>query len=81
MNMKTKKDLLYALANRIGGEDGARLHEQLKVKTPFDDVLNRTMSDEDFATELKKLENDLPKAFVRALRVAIEQPGSWGLPN
>jgi hypothetical protein len=78
---KTKRDLLHAVADKIGGEHGERMRTALKRKTPFDDILDRTMSREAFVSEMKRLESDLPKAFAKMKTMDWEKPGTWGLPN
>ena len=78
---KTKKALLHAVADKIGGEQGARLRDTLRKKTPFDDVLDRPMSDETFEAELKKAGTDFPKALAHLGLRPPEEPGSWGFQN
>jgi len=54
---------------------GARLREQLKEKTAIDDMLDRPISDEEFAAELQKLETMI--AALVAKKGHLTQPGSW----
>ena len=49
---KTKRDLLYVVVDKIGGKHGERMRSALKKKTPFDDIMDRPMSNEAFASEL-----------------------------
>jgi hypothetical protein len=78
---KTKRDLLYAVADKIVGERGERMRSALKKKTPFDDIIDRPMSDEAFDAEKKKLESELPQAFEKMNKVDWEKPGTWGQSN
>ena len=55
---KSKRDLLYALADKIGGDHANRLRTSLKRKAPFDDALDRPLSDREFAVQLASLERD-----------------------
>ena len=75
---KTKRDVLNTIAAKITGEGGARLREQLKKKTAIDDMLDRPISDEEFAAELQKLETMIAALVAKK---AFDEPGSWGLPN
>jgi len=78
---KTKRDLLYATADKIGSERGARMRSALQKKTSFDDIIDRPRNDEAFDAELKKLEPDLPKAFEKMDKVDWEKLGTWGQAN
>ena len=49
---KTKRDLLCAVAAKIGGETGESLRARLQQKTIVDDILDRPMSDEDYEAQL-----------------------------
>ena len=69
---------LNTIAAKITGEGGARLREQLKKKTAIDDMLDRPISDEEFAAELQKLETMIAALVAKK---AFDEPGSWGLPN
>lgn len=79
---KTKKDLMYALADRIGGEQGQKLREGL-AKPLFQDLrsLEQTYTDAEFATELDKLERDLPQALAKLKQAKLDKPATWGLSN
>jgi len=78
---KTKRTLLSALADRIGGGHGRRMRAALSRIAPFDDLLDRPMDDAAYDSELKRLETDLPKAFATMKPREWERPGSWGLAN
>ena len=81
---KSKRDLLHALADRIGGAEGERMRAALSQPTPFDDLLDRPMSEAEFAAQwrnLDALERDLKSAFEKLRGADWEKPGSWGLPN
>jgi hypothetical protein len=69
---KTKRDLYNAIADKIGGERGKRMRECFQ-QSPFKDLLNEEISDEDFASHLKKAERDLPKAFAHLEEMARER--------
>ena len=79
---KTKRDLLYALADRIGGEHGQRMREAL-AKPVFQELrmLQRTYSDEEFAAELERMERDTRAALARAKEIELDKPATWGLAN
>ena len=79
---KTKKDLIIALADKVGGERGQRMREafgstMLKDLKAWDEVL----SDEEFATQLKTLEQMAGGAPLFKKGGEAGQPGTWGLPN
>jgi hypothetical protein len=78
---KTKRDLLHALADRIGGAHGERLRAALAKKNLLDDIIDRPMSDEEFTSQLEKLARELPAAFAKMKDVEWEKPGTWGLAN
>jgi len=77
---KTMRDLLDQLAGKIGGENGERMRDALKKKSPFDDLLDQPFTDEEFASHLKKAERDFLAAFAKK-KVDWEKPGTWGLSN
>ena len=75
---KTKRELILTLSDKIGGERGQRMRTAfegsfLKDLKAWDTVL----SDEDFDTQLKKLE----RAVFLKINGELQNPGSWGLPN
>jgi len=74
---KTEKDLLYAIAEKVGGSRGERMRERLGKKTPFDDLLDSSLSDEEFAAQLKNAETVLPKVFAQIEQMG-GKPRSWG---
>jgi hypothetical protein len=76
---KTKRDLLYAVAAKIGGETGEKLLARLQKKTIIDDILDRPMSDEDFQAQLQKMENGLPSALAKIQGVEWMKSDEWGL--
>jgi flagellar motility protein MotE (MotC chaperone) len=78
---KTKRELLHQLADKLGGEQAERMRAALKKKSPFDDLLDRPMSDEEFASQLQKAEHDLPKVLAKMKSADWGKPGTWGLPN
>jgi hypothetical protein len=60
---KTRRDILYALADRFGGKQADDLRAFLSKKSPCDSTIDRILSDEEFALEMKKLDRDLPTPF------------------
>ncbi|HVU32101.1 MAG TPA: hypothetical protein VHE61_01615 [Opitutaceae bacterium] len=77
---KTRKDLLLAIADRIGGERGRRMREAVQHSGCLD-LMDRELSDEEFAAQLENAERDLPKLLGMLENMGPEQPGSWGFPN
>ena len=55
--------MLLVVADKLGGERADRLRAALKKGLPFDDVLSRAISDEEFSSLLTKMERDLPNAL------------------
>lgn len=78
---KTKRDLIHALADRIGGEDGDRMRAALQKQSPFDDIIDRPIAEEDFASLLEEMDRNWKAARAKMKKVDWERPGSWGLPN
>lgn len=77
---KTRRDLLYAIAKKIGGERGKRMRELIK-HSPFRNLLDRPLSDAEYAEQLDHAERDLPMVLANLERLGPEQPGTWGFPN
>jgi hypothetical protein len=86
---KTERDLMYAIADKIGGARGKRMREKLGKKMPFDHLLEKPLSDEEFATQLQRAEveirrfgrfSSLPPWF-HAIEQLGEKPPTWGFPN
>lgn len=75
---KTKKDLLCAIANKIGGERGKCMRDALRKTMPFKGLLELPISDKEFTSELNKTESNLLKAFARLEQAPREKTGSWG---
>lgn len=76
---KTKRDLLIAIADRIGGERAKRMREALRDLS-FAHLLDRPLSDEEFAAMLRQAEKDLPSIMAN-LEPVPTPPGTWGFPN
>jgi len=77
---KTKKDMLLALADKIGGERAERIRASfetplLKDLKAWDEIL----SDEEFESQLKKTELGLKKAVLLNRRGWPGDPAVWGL--
>ncbi len=77
---KTRRDLLNAIADKIGGERGKRMRELVK-HSAFRDLLDRELTDEDYADQLNNAERDLPMVLANLERLGPEKPGTWGFPN
>lgn len=77
---KTKRDLLLAIAARIGGERGKRMHDAVK-NSAFPELLERSMTEEEFTAQLRCAEQDLPAMLASFEELGPEFPGSWGFPN
>ncbi len=77
---KTRRDLLYAIARKIGGERGKRMRELVK-HSPFRDLLDRPLTEDDYQEQLNNAERDLPMVLANLERLGPEQPGTWGFPN
>lgn len=77
---KTKRDLLYAIADSIGCTRAERLRELLGAKTRIDDLLDRPLSEAEFAAQLKQATTEWPKV-IEQIEAMGEKPKSWGLPN
>jgi hypothetical protein len=75
---KTKKDLLCAIAKKIGGERGKCMRKVLRRTMPFKSLLELPISDKEFSAELNKMESNLLKAFARLEQAPRGKTGSWG---
>ena len=78
---KTQREMLLQLAAQIGGERADRLRAVLSRKSAIDDILDRPMSDEDFAAQWEKLEGHLPKLLEKMQGPEWEKPATWGWAN
>jgi hypothetical protein len=76
---KTRRDLLNAIADRIGGERGRRMRDAVK-HSAFADLLDRPMTDEQYETQLTNAEHDLPRVL-KDLEELGPELRSWGFPN
>ncbi len=76
---KTKRDLLCAIASRIGGERGKRMLDAVR-NLPFPELLDRPISDADYARQLEIAERDLPKVLA-SLEALGPELRSWGFDN
>ena len=86
---KTKRELMYAIAEKVGGARGKRIRETLGRRYPSTICLEKPLSDEEFATQLKRAEVGIRRfgrfssylyGSMRLNRWArIRQPG--GMPN
>jgi hypothetical protein len=77
---KTKKDVLLALADKIGGERAERIRAFFETPLLKDlKVWNEMLSDEEFESQLKKTEIGLKKAASLNKRDWPGDSASWGL--
>lgn len=76
---KTRRDLLNAIATRIGGERGRRMRDAVK-HSAFGELLDRPMTDEEYETQLANAEHDLPRVLANLEELGPEFR-SWGFPN
>jgi hypothetical protein len=76
---KTRRDLLYAIAERIGGERGRRMRDAIK-HSAFGHLLDRPMTEEQYETQLANAEQDLPGVLANLEELGPEFR-SWGFPN
>jgi hypothetical protein len=60
---KTRRDILLALADRFGGKQADELRAFLSKKSRYDSTIDRVLSDDQFAAEMKKLDRELPTPF------------------
>jgi hypothetical protein len=77
---KTRRDLLLAIADKVGGERARRMREAVR-QAKYDPLLERPISDAEFASRLEQAEKDLPTALESFENLGPEDPGSWGFPN
>jgi hypothetical protein len=76
---KTRRDLLLAIAERIGGERGRRMRDAVR-NSAFAHLLDRPLTEEEFTTQLANAERDLPAALETFEDLGPEVH-SWGFPN
>ena len=88
---KTERNLLCAIAEKVGGLRGKRMKEKLgkPLPAPFDHLVDNPLTDETFAVQLKNIGaeierngqySDLPLLFTEIESIG-EKPGTWGQPN
>lgn len=80
---KTRRDLLIAIAKKVGGERGRRMREALE-QCDFSGLLDRPITDQEFAQQLKNAERELPGVLASNAddqTPGREEPGTWGFPN
>ena len=77
---KTKKDVILALADKIGGERAERIRATFET-SPLKDLKkwHEILSDEEFESQVKKAEIGLKKAALLNQRDWPGDPASWGL--
>ncbi len=76
---KTKRELLYAIADKVGGASAEKIRSALAMKSPIDDMLDRPISEEEFALQLKDAERIWPKAIARLQSQEWAKSGDWGM--
>jgi hypothetical protein len=62
---KTRRALLRAIAEKIGGDQSDRLLAALNTKPPVDDTFDRLVSDEEFQLLVEKIGTDVSKAYTQ----------------
>jgi hypothetical protein len=77
---RTRRELLYAIADKVGGERGKRMREMIKHSVRLD-LMERILTDEEFADQLKQAELDLPRVMANLEDLGPADPGTWGFPN
>ncbi len=60
---KTRRDILHSLADRFGGKQADELRAFLSKKSRYDATIDRVLSEEEFASEMRKLDRDLSSPF------------------
>ena len=75
---KTKRELLYAIAEKVGGVSAEKIRAALAAKTLIDDILDRPISEEEFASQLSNAEKVWPKALARIQSQQWPKSGDWG---
>ena len=75
---KTAKDLIYALADKVGGKKGQRMRAALE-KPPLKGLKawDEIMTDEEFSSQFGKMGN----ALIAKRKSRLESPGTWGQSN
>ncbi|HEX7631317.1 MAG TPA: hypothetical protein VF388_04220 [Lacunisphaera sp.] len=76
---KTKRALLHAIAEKVGGVSAEKIRTALATKTPIDDILDRPISEEEFASQLEDAERIWPKALARLQSQEWARSNEWGL--
>lgn len=77
---KTRRQLLLAIADKVGGERARRMRELIRL-SPRWDLLDRELTDEEFTEQLTAAERDLPSVLANLEEMGSERPGTWGFPN
>lgn len=75
---KTRRELLLAIAEKVGGERGRQMRDA--VKRCYHANLDREISEDEFAATLAQAERDLPTVLAHAEAI-FPEPGTWGFPN
>jgi hypothetical protein len=78
--LKTRRDLLYAIADKIGGERGKRMRELVR-HSDFPAMLDRPLPADEYARQLENAERDLPMILANLEKLGPADPGTWGFPN
>ncbi|PTX91062.1 hypothetical protein [Opitutus sp. ER46] len=76
---KTRRDLLLAIAKKVGGERGRRMRQAIR-EAETSGMMDRLISDAEYARQLENAERDLPGVLAK-LETVLESPGTWGFPN
>jgi hypothetical protein len=76
---KTTKDLLLALADKIGGEEAERVRAAIQNKKLTGAVVDRPISDVEFEAQLSKMAQNLPKLLAKMKGPEWMKSAEWGL--
>ena len=85
---KTERELLCSIADKIGGKRGKRVREKLGKKLPvaLESLLEKPLSDEEFAALLIRMETsiirygcfaDVPPLFGEVEKTGEKRPTWW----
>jgi hypothetical protein len=79
---RTKRDLIHALADKIGGPRGERMRAVLAKPAFADlDAWDEELSEETFASQLAAMSTAMRETKASGHASDGGRPGSWGLGN
>ena len=65
---KTRRDILQAIAEKCGGRIAVQITRLTKRSPAPDKFLDRSVSDEEYASEMKKLAGDITRLSLPTIR-------------